>query len=139
MQEKVNGIVLIAACISLGTALVPIGKWLWRTYLVRHFDAKKEHYNELMEETKWYGERAVKLDALRKQLTYGKAYEQLPDRFKLAEMISKLDRKDAEWARKIEDIALLTEACRKKQEECENNAEQCRQFANEVERKVLFW
>jgi hypothetical protein len=51
-------------------------------------------------------------------------YEQVPDRFKLADLISKLDRRDAEWARKVEDTTALTEACEKKQEECQNNARQ---------------
>jgi len=106
---------------------------------VRRFDAKKAHYNELVNEAKWLEDRAGKLDTLRKRLIYGKTYEQPPDRFKLSEMISTLDTKDAEWARKVEDIALLTEACQRKQEECLDNAEQCRQFAEDVGRKVLSW
>jgi hypothetical protein len=96
MHYKADAIVLIAASITLVTALLPLWKWLWRTHLVRRFDAKREHYNELIEEAKWFEDRAVKLDTFRKQLLYGKMYEQLPDRFKLAEMFSKLDRKDAE-------------------------------------------
>jgi len=66
-------------------------------------------------------------------------YEKALDRFKLAEMISKLDRLDADWARKVEDITLLTEACSRKQEECLSNAAQSREFADEVGRRVLFW
>jgi hypothetical protein len=139
MQKETDVIVLIAAGITLLTALLPLWKWLWRTHLVRRFDAKKAHYNELINQAKWLEDRAVKLDALPKQLAYGKMYEQPPDRFKLSEMISRLDSKDAEWARKIEDIALLTEACQRKQEECLSNAEQSRQFAEDVGRKVLFW
>lgn len=139
MQQAANLIVLIAASITLGTALIPLWKWVWRTHLVRHFDAKKEHYNELIDEAKWFEDRAVKLDSLRKQLLYGKIYGQVPDRFKLAELVSKLDRNDAEWARKVEDVTLLTEACERKQEECLNNAAQCREFADDVGRKVLFW
>jgi hypothetical protein len=54
-------------------------------------------------------------------------------------MISKLDREDAEWARQIEDQALLAQACEQKQEECQRNAEQCREWAEDVGRKVLFW
>lgn len=139
MQHVSNIVVLVAAVIALFTALVPLGKWVWRTHLVRHFDAKKDHYNELVEQSRWYEDRAIKLDTLRKQLLYGKMYDKEPDRFKLAEMISKLDRKDAEWARKVEDIPILTEACDQKQNECLENARQCREFANEVGRKVLFW
>jgi len=139
MQKEADVIVLIAAGITLITALVPLWKWLWRRHLVRRFDAKKAHYNELVNEAKWLEDRAGKLDTLRKRLIYGKTYEQPPDRFKLSEMISTLDTKDAEWARKVEDIALLTEACQRKQEECLDNAEQCRQFAEDVGRKVLFW
>jgi hypothetical protein len=131
--------VLIAAGITLVTALVPLWKWIWRTHLVRHFDSKKDHHKELMEQAKWYDDRAIKLDTLRKQLLYGKVYGQASDRFKRAELISKLDRADAEWARKVEDHDMLTEACERKQEECLNNAAQCREFANDVARKVLFW
>jgi hypothetical protein len=139
VQQESNVIVLIAACVALVTALVPLWKWVWRTHLVRHFDAKKEHHRELIEQAKWYEDRAVRLDTLRKQLFYGKMYDKAPDRFKLAELVSKLDRKDAEWARKIEDVTVLTQACERKQEECLNNAGQCREFADDVARKVLFW
>jgi hypothetical protein len=139
VQQTANIIVLIAASITLATALIPLWKWVWRTHLVRSFDAKKQHYNELLEQAKWYEDRAVKLDTFRKQLIYAKMYDKLLDRFKLAEMISKLDREDANWARKVEDIALLTEACEGKQEECLNNAAQSREFADEVGRRVLFW
>ncbi|MGA2834904.1 MAG: hypothetical protein ABSE55_17725 [Terracidiphilus sp.] len=139
MQQKADLIVLIAASVTLITALLPVWKWVWRTHMVRHFDAKREHRKELIEEAKWYEDRAVKLDILRKHLLYGKMYEQPTDRFKLAELISKLDRNDAEWARKVEDINRLTEACEGKQEECLNNAAQCRQFADDVAQKVLFW
>ena len=106
---------------------------------MRRFDAQKEHYKELIETAKWYENRAVKLGTLHKQLSYATKYDQEPDRFKLTEMISKLDSKDAEWARKVEDIPLLTEDCDRKQNECLDNARQCREFADEVGRKVLFW
>jgi len=134
-----NMIVLVAACITLAAALVPAWRWVWKTYLVRHFDAKKQHYNELIEEAKWYEERALKLDVFRKQLIYAKAYQQLPDRFKLAEMISMLDRRDAEWVRTVENTDLLATACESTQDECLSNASQCRSFADDVARKVLFW
>ena len=139
MQKPADTIVLIAAVITLITALVPLGKWFWRTYGVRNFNAKKAHYDELIEQAKWYEDRLVRLDTLRKQLLYAKMYDQQPDRFKLAEMLSKLDRHDAEWARKIDDPATLTQACEQKQDECQRNAEQCREWADDVSRKVLFW
>ncbi len=139
MQATSNMIVLIAACITLAAALVPAWRWLWKSYLVRHFDAKKEHYDELIEEAKWFEERALKLDVFRKQLIYAKACQQLPYRFRLAEMISKLQRRDAEWVRTVEDTDRLADACERKQEECLVNASQCRSFAEDVARKVLFW
>jgi hypothetical protein len=139
MQNAANTIILIAAVIALITALVPLAKWLWKTYGVRNFDAKKAHYGELIEQAKWYEDRLVRLDKLRKQLLYAKMYEPPLDRFKLAELISKLDREDAEWTRQIEDAATLVEACEHKQEECQRNAEQCREWAEDVSRKVLFW
>jgi hypothetical protein len=101
VRQTTDVIVLVAASITLITALVPLWKWAWRTHLVRHFDAKRDHYNELIEQAKWY--------------------------------------EDPEWARKVEDTTALTEACEKKQEECQNNARQCREFADDVGRKVLFW
>src|ERR1700724_2396546 len=82
------------------TALLPAWQWVWRTHLVRHFDAKKKHYDELIEQAKGYEDRAMKLDDLRKQLLYGAIYDRSPDRFRLSELVSKLDRQDAEWARK---------------------------------------
>lgn len=139
MQQDANIIVLIAACITLVTALLPFWKWVWRSHLVRHFDAKKQHYKELIERAKWYDDRTVKIDNLRKQLLYMKMYEQPIDHFKLSELCSKLDREDVKWARKIENVNILIDACMNKQDECFNNATQCREFADEVERKVLFW
>lgn len=134
-----NVLILLAAVIALITALVPVFKWVWRTYGVRTFDAKKAHYNQLIEQAKWFEDRLVRLDTLRKQLLYARMYEQPPDRFKIAQMISKLDRKDAEWAMKLEDPTVLVEACELKQEECQRNAEQDREWAEDVGRKVLFW
>jgi hypothetical protein len=106
---------------------------------VRTFDAKKAHYDELIERAKWHEDRLVKLDTLRKRLLYAKMYETPPDEFQLAEMISKLDRHDAAWARKIEDPTVLALACERKQDECQRNAEQDREWAEDVARKVLFW
>lgn len=136
MQNAANIIVLIAACIALITALVPFLKWAWRTHGVRHFNAKKAHYEELIEQAKWFEDRLIRLAALRNKLLYA---THQPDRFKLAEMVSKLDRRDAEWARKIEDLDVLGKACEQKQEECQRDAEQCRELAEDVARKVLFW
>ena len=139
MQNATNMIVLIAAVIALITALAPLGKWAWRNYGVRNFSAKRAHYEELIEEAKWFEDRLVRLDTLRKQLLDAKMYDQTPDKFRLAELISKLDRKDSEWARKIEDLEKLVQACQQKQEECQRNAEQCREWAEDVARKVLIW
>jgi hypothetical protein len=139
LQNASNTIVLLAAVIALITALVPLGKWAWRTYGIRNFDAKKAHYEELIERAKWYEDRLIRLDTIRKQLLFAQTWEQPIDRFRLAEMISKLDRKDAEWARKIEDPVLLAHACEQKAEECQRNAGQEREWAEDVARKVLFW
>lgn len=125
--------------VALITAFVPALKWAWRTYGVRKFDAKKAHYNQLIETAKWYEDRLVRLDTLRKQLINARMYEKPPDRFKLALLVSKLDRHDANWAGKIEDPAVLEKACEQKQDECQRNAEQEREWAEDVARKVLFW
>jgi hypothetical protein len=59
VQNAANILVLIAAVIALITALVPFGRWVWRTYCVRNFSAKKAHYEELIEEAKWFEDRLV--------------------------------------------------------------------------------
>lgn len=135
MQNTTNTVVLIAALITLATALVPFVKWAWRTHGVRTFDGKKAHHNELVEQAKWYEGRLHKLHGLRVHLM--NCLE--PDRFRLAEWISQLDSRDAEWARKIEDMKLLITACEQKEEECLRNAEQAREWAEDVARRVLFW
>ena len=130
---------MLAAVIALITALVPLLRWGWRTYGVRRFDAKKAHYNQLIEQAEWFEDRLVRLDTLRKQLLYAKIYDKPPDRFQLAELTSKLDPTDRAWAMKIEDPTVLAQACEREQEQCQRNAEQDREWAEEVGRKVLFW
>jgi hypothetical protein len=119
-QNTSNVIVLVAACVTLATALVPCLKWLWRTSGIRKFDQKKHIYNEIVQQSKWYESRAQKLHILQSKLQVNPD----PHKFRRAEWISQLDGRDAEWARTIEDSSLLTQACARKEEECLMNAEQ---------------
>ncbi|HUX44336.1 MAG TPA: hypothetical protein VMV57_06260 [Terracidiphilus sp.] len=131
---------VIAAAIGAAVGSVvtvvftPLAKRVWRAYRVRRFDPKDAHYKELQEEAKWFEGRAAKLAAFRMNIALNQSTS---DRFRLAELISKLDRKDAEWVRQTE-VALLSEATEKKQVECQDNAAECARLADEVTRRI-FW
>lgn len=123
-----------AAVGSVVTAVfTPIGKLAWEAFRRRRFDPKRAHYNELVEESKWYETRAVKLATFRQQLQLSPP----ADRFRLSEMISKLDARDAEWVRRA-DLSELVDATADKERECLDNASECAQYANDVQRKI-FW
>jgi len=123
-----------AAVGSVVTAvLTPLAKRIWQAYRYRHYDPKEAHYKELLEQAKWFEDRATRLAAFRIQLVHNPT----PDRFKLSELISKLDRKDAEWARQV-DVEFLPKAVEDKQAECLDNAAECGHFADDVMRKI-FW
>jgi len=133
---------LWAALVSLLTAgvvaMTPLVKAFWRSYRIRHFDPKKEHHRELIEQAKWYELRSQKLEILRNQLPLH-AGDQPLDRFRLAELISKLDRADSEWARRAESAVRLAEACLLKEQECARNAENCYEAAERLLKSVIFW
>src|SRR5271168_3035479 len=73
-----------AAVGSVVTAVfTPLGKLTWEAFCRRRFDPKRAHYNELVEQSKWFETRAAKLATFRQQLQlYPPA-----DRFRLSEMI----------------------------------------------------
>ena len=54
------------------------------------------------------------------------------DKFKLAYLVSKLDRKDKEWAMKEADIGLLIDYAAHKGAECHENSGECARHADEI-------
>lgn len=76
---------------------------LWCAYGKRYIDPKRAHQEVFLEQADWFEERASKLAVFRFDLTHGPE----PDKFKLAQLVSKLDRKDKEWTMKETDINLL--------------------------------
>jgi uncharacterized protein YjiS (DUF1127 family) len=127
--------VFSAAAGSVVTVVfAPLAKRVWRAYRRWRFDPKEAHYKELIEEGKWFDSRAAKLAVFRQQLVLNPP----TDRYRLAELISKLDKRDAEWVRKVDDVSVLLDATTKKQEECLNDAQECAELADELEKKI-FW
>ena len=76
----------------------------------------------------WLKERASKLAVFRYELTRGSE----PDKFKLAQLVSKLDPKDREWAMKETDISVLSRLAAEKAAECHNNAGENARYAEEI-------
>jgi hypothetical protein len=114
-------------------ASTPLLRKLRQAYRRQHFDPKEAHYRELVEQAKWFEDRATRLAALQIQLPHNPT----PGRFQLAGLIARLDRKDAEWARQVDETE-LSEAAKNKETECLDNATECAHYADDVNRKV-FW
>ena len=107
----------------------------WKAYKKRRIDPKKEHRQVLLDGAAWFQDRANKLNALRVKLTYETT---APDRFRLAEMISKLDKQDREWSMKLAaDMKLLCDQATLKAQECEENAAQSSILAADLDRHTL--
>jgi hypothetical protein len=99
----------------------------------RFMEPKLQHRQVFLDQAQWFGERASKLAAFRWQL----GLLEKPDKFKLAELVSKLDPHDRQFAMKQEDVALLRDWATKKGQECHDNASQSSQWADEVTYKIL--
>jgi len=82
---------------------------------------------------KWFEERAAKLVVLRFELTHGPE----PNKFKLAELVSKLDPKDREWAMKETDLTLLCRYAAEKAIQCQDNAGECARNADEINYRMF--
>lgn len=102
--------------------------WLWCAYEKRYIDPKRAHQEVFLEQANWFEERATKLAVFRFELTHGSE----PNKFKLAQLVSKLDRKDTEWAMKETDITLLSRYAVEKAAECHDNAGECARHADEI-------
>lgn len=108
--------------------------WLWRAYQKRYIDPKKAHRQVFVDEADWFKERAAKLAVFSLQL----GQDPKPDKFKLAELVSKLDQHDRQWAMKQTDIEILRKYAAEKGAECHDNAAECGRLADEIAYKI-FW
>jgi hypothetical protein len=73
----------------------------------------------------------------RHRIQQPRGQEPPPDKWKLAQLVSKLDDKDKQWAMKQDDIEILRKWAASKGEECHNNAGECGRMADEVAYKIL--
>lgn len=111
---------------------------LWRAYQKRWIDPHKAHRQIFLDQAEWYEDRAAKLAVFRVQISQ----EPVPDKFRLAGLVSKLDQKDSEWAMKHTDktdIDLLRKWAADKGAECHDNAAECAGSADEIEYKIFQW
>jgi hypothetical protein len=110
--------------------------------------AKKERHTRIVEpklrmkqvfldQAQWFEERAAKLAAFHFQLTTAFDVAKQPDKWKLGELISKLDRQDQESAMKSTDYDALTKWAQWKGQECHDNAAEVSRMATEVDYKIL--
>jgi hypothetical protein len=100
----------------------------------RFIEPKKRHRQVLREQVAWLEERAEKLNVLAVQLRR----EPEADKIRLAFLISKLDRWDAQWAMKYSDVNDLLAFADQKNKECLDNAAETERSAEEVAR-MRWW
>ena len=101
----------------------------------RFIDPKLAHQTFLLNQAKWFDERATKLAAFRWQLSN----MENPDKFKVSYLASKLDRKDQDYAMKHEsEPETLLKWAEEKGKECRDNAGEASRMADEVGYKVIF-
>ena len=98
----------------------------------RFIESKLQLQQVLLEQAKWLNHRAQKLAAFLWQLRNTN-----PDKFKLAELVSKLDRYDKQFAMKEADIDVLSKWAEQKGQECHNNADQASRWAQEMTYRIL--
>jgi hypothetical protein len=109
---------------------------------------KKARYNRLVEpklrlkqvflyEVNLYEERAAKLAAFYVQLPSAFDLDRQPDKWKLAVLISKLDRQDQQFAITSKDNEVLAKWAQWKGQECHDNAGEASRMATEVDYKIL--
>jgi hypothetical protein len=92
---------------------------LYYAYEKRYIDPKKAHQQVFLEQGECFEERAAKLAVFRFELTHGPE----PDKFKLAQLVSKLDPTDREWTIKETDITLLAMYAVEKAAQCYDTPE----------------
>ncbi len=99
----------------------------------RFVEPRLQHRQVLLDQVNWYEDRAAKLVAFRYQLgTMDK-----PDKWKLSELVSKLDPQDRTFAMKQDDLTVLRDWAARKGEECHLNSGEASRMADEVSYKIL--
>jgi hypothetical protein len=131
MSDYIAGAVSAVITLAITKGL----PWLSLAYEKRCIDPKRAHQEVFLEQANWFEERASTLAVFRYELTHGSE----PDKFKLAQLVSKLDRKDREWAMKETDIALLSRCAAEKAAECHNNAAECGRHAEEINYRTFIF
>jgi hypothetical protein len=110
--------------------------------------AKKARYNRIVEpklrlkqvfldEVNLYEERAAKLAAFYVQLPSVFDADGQPDKWKLAVLVSKLDRQDQQFAITSNNYEVLAKWAQRKGQECHDNAGEASRHATEVDYKIL--
>lgn len=99
----------------------------------RFVEPKLQLRQVFLDQSQWYEERAAKLAAFHWQL----GMLEKPDKWKLAELVAKLDPHDRQFAMKQEDVAILREWVSRKGQECHDNAAQSSRMADEVKYRIL--
>jgi hypothetical protein len=134
MSTFTTAVVTAAVTAALTLAITQGVPLLWKAYKNRYVEPKEAHRQLLLDQANWYNDRAEKLAAFRFQLGRDGA----PDRFKLAEYVSRLDPMDREWAMKQTDIGLLRKLAEQKGAECQDNGSDAARWADNIVTKVLF-
>jgi hypothetical protein len=98
----------------------------------RFVEPKLQTQRVFLEQANWFEERAQKLAAFHWQLRNTK-----PDKFKLAELVSKLDRHDQQCAMKETDIDVLSKWAEQRGRECHDNASETSRLAVEMGYRIL--
>jgi hypothetical protein len=126
------------ACLA---AMQRLGRDLWeyvkKERHTRIVEPKLRMKQVFLDEAQWYEERAALLAGFHFQLTTAFDVKKPPDKWKLAEMVSKLDRQDQEFAMKCTDYDALAKWALWKGQECHDNADQASRMATEVDYKIL--
>jgi hypothetical protein len=84
-----------------------------------------------------FEERAAKLAAFYVQLPSAFDADREPDKWRLAELVSKLDRQDQQFAITSNDYEVLAKWAQSKGQECHDNASEASRHASEVDYKIL--
>lgn len=108
---------------------------LIRAYQKRYVNPKTAHRQMLLEQVGWLEERASKLAVFSFELTHNPP----PDKFKLTLWMSKLDRRDREWAMKETDVEILRRCAEEKTAECRDNAAESSRLAEEVSNRAFLF
>lgn len=123
----------LAGCASAILLVIKEGAAYYWTYRHSHFiEPKLRHQQMLLEQAKWFEERAQKLAVFRVQLRNTN-----PDKFKLAELVSKLDKHDWQFAMKETDLNVLVKWAEQKSQELQEGADETYRLAEEVGYKIL--